>query len=886
MVAEAQVKAQNDKRRKTFGAVGAELPKKSSAPLKKAEAFYENNKMFEGVPADTIRKAWFTLSHLVVQSGAHIVDMGSGDGTMAYAMAALSPNLKVTGVEQDKRLHTKSAKKWELPNLEFIHGDISAPDIFPKDSLDAIINSFTLHEIYSSSRYHDRPVRMTLDAQIPMLKDGGLLFIRDYALPPTEEYVLMEMPDVPSKDDTIHGMSEPDLLIWYSEHARSRKEVGCYGFFLEELPPRFPKTRLFRLLYRWAYEFIVRKDDRDNFEEELTKEYAFFSPHEFRKALRQRDMRVLYTAPHWDETVIREKYDGHFRLYDGNGVPMDDPETSFIAVSQRMAEKESLLIHERRPARETKNYLRITAMRNEADGKLHDIVSRDSSCDEVLPYRITPQGDLHVFIREGVPRAITNSVPRLGKEIDGRRWSGHLTEAIAVDSHVLHSLNRDDLKETVLFARDWLGLKPSMDAKLEQGLCGYPAPDTIDEFIKSWYLRVEPREGKIDPKMLAEELRGFTTTGEVREVSAQSLLNAITVGLIPNARLELQIELLYERLGMDYQTWADCPLLLPEVEPENVTDLKTFMAQAAQPDSRFKAARGSAGTLRTINSVFVDEGRAESGMNSLASRSVEFVISEGNTPNVAVVIPLTKNAVSGEVMGSFITEYLPVPQRYQGNGMTMRAPSFPLPKEVTTLDTARRYIAEKFGVPVECVARMGESYFTHVGVTPQKVFPFAIAMPGKAMGQSGLGTVTSMVPLEYYRTMAMGMMFERVDMSLLMSINRAYKRFCKDSDLGYNLLLGSAMRRASEAPKVLDAETVAGLMSIPAAPAAKQEPEMTTNIVQLVANKPAPPVTNFSVPFHLKSAQKKEDNENTRRRDVIQLSRDVINLPEPKLVRE
>ena len=38
-------------------------------------------------------------------------------------------------------------------------------------------------------------------------------------------------------------------------------------------------------------------------------------------------------------------------------------------------------------------------------------------------------------------------------------------------------------------------------------------------------------------------------------------------------------------------------------------------------------------------------------------------------------------------------EYLPVPQRYKGNGFTVRAPSFTLPKEITNIEQARQFIA-------------------------------------------------------------------------------------------------------------------------------------------------------------------------------------------------
>ncbi len=34
-------------------------------------------------------------------------------------------------------------------------------------------------------------------------------------------------------------------------------------------------------------------------------------------------------------------------------------------------------------------------------------------------------------------------------------------------------------------------------------------------------------------------------------------------------------------------------------------------------------------------------------------------------------------------------------------------------------------------MPIDCVWRMGESYFCHAGITPQRIFPFAVATRGQ-----------------------------------------------------------------------------------------------------------------------------------------------------------
>ena len=298
-----------------------------------AESYIEKrNLLLKDMDGPTIRKAWFTLSHLLLDEGAHVVDMGCDDGAVTFAMAAMYPKVKFTGLDKSKRQVSKAKEKYKLFNLDFKIGDASA-DTFEEESVDAIINSYVLHEIYSASRYSEEAVSETMATHFKAMKKGGVMFIRDYARPPPEEFVLLEMPDEPSKGKDLANLSDPDLLIWYAEHARPKQDAGCGGFFLEELPERFPRTRLFRLPYKWAYEFIMRKDERNHWESELPMEYTFFTMREFRKEMIGLGARMQYSGPYYDDDIIREKFEGRFRLYSDDGKPLGNPPTCYVAVA-------------------------------------------------------------------------------------------------------------------------------------------------------------------------------------------------------------------------------------------------------------------------------------------------------------------------------------------------------------------------------------------------------------------------------------------------------------------------------------------------------------------------------------------------------------------------
>ncbi len=739
-----------------------------------AESYIDKRSLLlKDMDAETIRKAWFTLSHLLLDEGAHVIDMGCDDGAMTYAMAAMSPKVRFTGLDKAKRQVNKAKEKYKLFNLDFKVGD-SSSEIFEPESVDAIVNSYVLHEIFSASRYNERIVSDTMRKHFKALKKGGVMFIRDYARPPPESFVLLEMPDEPSKGKDLARLSDPDLLIWYAEHARPRQDAGCGGFFLEELPERFPRTRLFRLPYKWAYEFIMRKDERSHWETELPMEYTFFTMREFRKELRGLGARVQYSGPYFDDDIIKDKFEGRFRLYSDDGTPLGNPPTCYISVAYKMAERKSLHIEERRPSSTDSGNLRITAMRNEKTGEIVDVVSRDVDVSEVLPYRVDEEGRLKIYLHDGIARSIANAVPRGGVNIDERRWSGHMIEPITVDGEAISSMEDFDVKHTVLFSRDYLGLKPDTGAILEHGPDYYPAPDYIDERIHTFYLKVK-NAGKAIPPQTIIGVEKFQAKGVVREMDAQQILNAITVGMIPNSRLELQILSLFHHLNLMAETWTDKQLNLSVSKINKKADIKTILDQMGEDDRRFKEVKGTTGQLRPVHSTFVEEGQSRGSMSGLSAENVDFIVHDGKTINTAVVLPLTKDEKS-TVYAGVMVNHLPVPQRHEGNGLTVSAPSFNIPPEVTNLKMMRKFLADQFGVLPKNIIKLGESYFTHVGMTPHRVHPYAVAAPAEAMK----GPSTQFLP--FYQIMLLQRLISR-EPHFMLAIARAYRYFHEEMRL-------------------------------------------------------------------------------------------------------
>jgi SAM-dependent methyltransferase len=750
-------------------AIGLESQKTASSGQVAKRIFKDDRvEPLQDIPPHIIKKAWFTLAHTLLDKGAHVLDVGCTDGAMAYTMAALNPDIKVTGVDINADMISKAQKNYSLPNLSFRVGDIFS-NLAPPDSIDVIINSFILHEIYSSSFYNERLIRQALEAQYKALKEHGVIVIRDHLMPTPNEYVLIEFKDTPSTGDDLMSLSEADLLIWYSNMARAKHHPDGAGFFLEELPPNYPRTRLFRLPSKWAWEFFLRKDDPALLEEELAKEYAFYTEQDFRKDLRALGARVSYTAPHWDEGFIQSRFKGHMRLYREDGTPMGPPPTSSIIVAEKIAQKTSQLVQERRTSRARAGSLYVRTVRDDRSGQISDIVSRDLEIAEVIPYRVTPEGVLKVYLHESLPRGLANSVPRIGKNLDGRRWSGHMTEALALPAHDVRQAKEGGGEAVKAFALSKIGIKASLDTSLQDGPGFFPDPYRIDEKIETYFMRVENQQKAFEPKETLYDLSGFSSKGRMRELDAQDVMNALAVGYLPSSRLEVQLLALFELCDIRHQVWVDMPLQLSEVPIEEVVNIEHIKARMTETDKRFRNIRGTAGNIRLVQSVFVDEGRDEGGgITGLAARDMEFIVPENTTLNTAVVLPLVRD-LSGEVMAGVVTEYLPVPQRYKDSGLTLTLPSFPLPREITDPEAARLYIAEQFKVEPKFVARMGESYFAHIGITPHRIYPFVVT---NIHGVGGSAHFNIHTPLRYLWSL----LFWDNHVSFMKIVASAYKR--------------------------------------------------------------------------------------------------------------
>jgi SAM-dependent methyltransferase len=664
------------------------------------------------------QKLDFVGAHFLLDPGSRVADMGCGSGSGTYELALLNPAIEVIGVDINPESVRFATEKYRLPNLRFMVGDAAEP-VFADDPLDGILSSSTLHHVYTFNGYSRAAVRKGIASHLACLRDNGVFVLRDFVSPSRDGYILLELPDQASGGDAIAELSDADLLVAFASTARPLDKDNSPGFFLEELDARVSGTRLFRVSHKWATEFVLRKDYRTDWDVELLEEYSYFTADEYVEELNAAGGRLLCAEPYWNPWIVKNRFEGKFRFLDESGRQLGWPPTNFVAVTQRVSKGASVRLSERRAAAARPSFLTMAAMRNtsSATGEVYDLVKRPNPVCDLVPWR-RERGRLRVAARYGYPRPITCAVPRGPVMIDGSRWGGYLIEPLT------GMVPPDTTPEAIgRIVAERAMIAPSSLGAVETGLTYYPSPGGIDEIVTSLFIEAS---AALPHHSLSTTLSGFSTAGELREFDAQDLLRAAHVGVLPEARLEMNLYTLMDKLAIRPDPYVGDEIALSACAvPEGLrrADLDDLLARPAV--SSYVAADKPSGYLRLVRSVFADQTEDEGRIRTLAEQELEFVLPRERSCNTVVCLPVL---LADEVLIGLETRLLPVPQRHEGDARILTAPAWRLDRQVGTLSEARSALAASFGVPAGSLTPLGAAYFPSVGITPERVYPFVVCL--------------------------------------------------------------------------------------------------------------------------------------------------------------
>lgn len=694
------------------------------------------------LPSNVLLRAKLVSSHMILPDNALVLDVGCGNGELTAALAALNPALKFIGIDRRKGAVKLAGDRFDFANLSFAHGDITQDKVFPDGTVDAIVNSRMLGEIYTRTGYNADKVRQAMANQFGLLKKDGLYLLYDYAMKSEDEFVILEFPvmkgdfrsrlRMKGENKTYQGERDCEMLKWFSENARAARDQdnSFRGFFIEELSARRPFTRLFRLPYKWAYEFILRMEQGEGDRLAPAHEFTCMTVDDYVRVTEQNDARLVYTRPWRNPMKVRQVFKDRFRLYrdDDDMTPMGFPDTGFLMIAQKTGEGRSLKIKERRPSVDEAQEIIVHTVKDEHTGALIDMAARAYHNITVLPFVFDRQeGRLHIALRKGPYLALSNTVMRSGHNIDSRRWSGHGFATLDMRQDVLAAVDATSQPVVAELVHRHYGMKVAPGASFLTGPKGFPAPDLIENYIETLYVELDAGQ------------TGWH--GDYMLVDAERVLRAINGGYIPDAWLEVQLEALYAHCGLVREAWMHEELPIGDepppddrilkVEdifgfdpPENEKEKEEDSSPRAQ--GRFRDVKGKAGQLRAMRSVFIGEGRQSGVKAGIVSSEHDFVVPQDGVINRAAILPLTAD-LKGNVLAGFEFEQMPAPYRLGMKDKMINMPCITLPKHIDTIDAAKQFIAEIFDTDPERVAQMGESFFTMKDITPQRIYPFAVA---------------------------------------------------------------------------------------------------------------------------------------------------------------
>ncbi|MDR3094659.1 MAG: methyltransferase domain-containing protein [Bacteroidales bacterium] len=627
-----------------------------------------------------------------------IVDVGMASGTSSAILAKLFPEMQIIGVDINPQMVAIAQKNHQFPNLSFQVEDGEKLSGFERESVNGFFNCSAIHHITSFNNYDNNHALNTLQRQAELLKNRGVLIVRDF-VKPEEKEVILEL----SAIDKPNRPNDCDLLGQFAQTARSLASLGERGFPIKELKTVNSSRRCFRLFYTDAVEFIRRKDYYSHWEVELQEEYGYFTQREFEAAFHNLGLRIILSAPIYNQWIINHRYRGQFRLFDLDGSEIGFPPTNYLIAGEKTnAGKQINLV--RRLPKAAQPFLRYLSYRNQETNQILDVVERPNDVKDIIPY-YREENKITLFAKHAYPRPLSNTVTD-SPVLDNKCFSGYITEGITVAQMA-------DLQK-VLSER--FAIQHNQYTLPEQALHYYTSPGGINEKVSSVFIPLNVAPNHSD--MLKNGFSGFKESGFIHSYDAAQLLTTAQTGALVEARLELNIYYLFSKLNIPLPKWLGEKIEMKEValNPLSLDKLLEDKKQIYIP------SENGARFLRTERAYFAETGIEDS------HAVLEFVYPQEFSSNTLITLPVCK--YHNEIHLGLEIRDLPVPQLYSGNSSIVTIPAKRLPKKVTSLFQLNTCISQMriADASVETHFKLGEKYFPSIGITTEQVYPYIVCL--------------------------------------------------------------------------------------------------------------------------------------------------------------
>jgi SAM-dependent methyltransferase len=246
-----------------------------------------------------------------------ILEIGCGAGTVIELLSRNFPKSTVIGIDNSKQMVLlASEKEYFNLNVAILQGEAINKQ-FKNGSIDTIIMSSVLHEVYSYSYYQMEVLEKAISNACEMLTPGGRLIIRDGVMPDPKPYYLKFV-----------GEGMKDLFEKFVKDFTPRRIH--YSF---DLGSDFPK-----LNSADTYEFLSKYFYKENWEIEVKEQFGILNVSEYCGILEKNGMKIIEAFSYLID-FLKNKYEKEVVLLEKNGeqyITANYPDSTAIIVGEKI----------------------------------------------------------------------------------------------------------------------------------------------------------------------------------------------------------------------------------------------------------------------------------------------------------------------------------------------------------------------------------------------------------------------------------------------------------------------------------------------------------------------------------------------------------------------
>lgn len=653
-----------------------------------------------------------TVDHLLVSPGSRVAVISPDEGLAASHYANLRPHWNVVSWVPDMKTLLRAQNIHQQTNLSFDKLPVAGKKT--AQPVDAVLAIGWMHRLYSQNNYALPELVKTVQELLAQLPVNGQLLIQDIALPDDpEQFVLLEL----EQQNAVQALRD------YARQARPQLPGPLRGFFLEQLSSNRAGVARFRLTHKWATEFFHRW--RLGVAMDAPVELTTLSLDQWANVAEQFGARASYRAPHALTRIQVQQYGRQIRLYDEREQPLPLPAATFTLLIEKIEASQAVTLYERRESDTPAHDIKLRSTKIDAQ-KSGDWIEAANASDDLLPWRRDAQGQLRVWLQAGVARPLLNTVPRGTPNLDGRKWAGYLTEPLSVPS--LDGPMVPEVIADAISARTSLPQSAMRDVRV--AINYYAAPDYLAQRVRGLLAHMNnelPAASQLPAASVNE--------GRVIEFMADDVLRALSIGLIPDGKLEILISALMQEIGVRPSDLGDM-LKDSELSPAKLRAVE--MKEAKLPRSVKDGSEIApnfldepTGNFRAIRSVFAEDQSGPFGRQVVRVAEQDFFMPARASANTAVCVPLLRHPLGGFLL-SAEPRKLPIPDRYGTGEPMLSLPSFRLPENISDMDQARKFIAQQLACDADDLLPFGPSFFLEPRLSPERVYPFLLRATGQA----------------------------------------------------------------------------------------------------------------------------------------------------------